>query len=108
MTYDNFELVWSDEFTDTVINQQDWNFEIGRGSGGWGNNELQYYQRDNTTLLDGLLVIEARQEDFSGAQYTSSRLTTQDKFEFRYGRVDVRAALPRGQGLWPAIVDARC
>ncbi len=103
LTYDNFELVWSDEFTDTVINQQDWNFEIGRGSGGWGNNELQYYQRDNTTLLDGLLVIEARQEDFSGAQYTSSRLTTQDKFEFRYGRVDVRAALPRGQGLWPAL-----
>jgi beta-glucanase (GH16 family) len=54
-------------------------------------------------LREGLLVIEARREDFGGKNYTSARLTTEDKFEFKYGRIDIRAALPTGQGLWPAL-----
>ena len=52
---------------------------------------------------DGLLKITAKKEDYEGAEYTSARLLTMDKFEFTYGRVDVRAKLPGGGGTWPAI-----
>ncbi|MEQ9008202.1 MAG: glycoside hydrolase family 16 protein, partial [Ekhidna sp.] len=68
-----------------------------------GNNELQYYREDNTSVSDGYLTIEARKESFNGRSYTSSRLTTEDKFDFNYGRVDIRARLPEGQGIWPAL-----
>ena len=99
----NMTLVWSDEFDGNMLNESKWNYEIGTGSGGWGNNELQYYRRENTSVAGGHLIIEARSEVFSGNNYTSSRLTTQNKFDFKYGRVDVRARLPKGQGIWPAL-----
>jgi len=97
------ELVWSDEFSDASLNTADWNFEIGRGNNGWGNNELQFYQEENTSIEEGNLVIEARRESFGGAEFTSSRLTTQNKQSFRFGRIDIRAVLPEGRGLWPAL-----
>jgi len=103
LEYPGMTLIWQDEFSGSSLNETDWNFEIGRGSNGWGNNELQYYRKENTTVTDGLLTIEAKKEEFSGAAYTSSRLTTQGKFDFKYGRVDIRAALPKGQGIWPAL-----
>ena len=103
LSYDGYTMIWQDEFNGNGLNTNDWNYEIGRGSNGWGNNELQYYREDNTSVSDGFLIIEAKQENFSGAQYTSSRLTTEDKFEFQYGRVDIRAKLPKGQGIWPAL-----
>jgi beta-glucanase (GH16 family) len=102
-TYDGLTLVWQDEFAGTVLNPDDWSFETGTGSNGWGNNELEYYQTDNTILQDGHLVITAKRESKSGSLYTSSRLITKHKQSFRYGRVDVRAALPEGQGIWPAV-----
>lgn len=99
-TYEGMTLVWQDEFSGSELGE-DWTYEFG--GGGWGNNELQYYRDKNTLMREGNLVIEARKENFGGRAYTSSRLITKDKYEFLYGRVDVRAVLPFGQGLWPAI-----
>lgn len=102
-SYDGMTLVWEDNFSGTALNSSDWTFETGRGSNGWGNNELQFYRQENTSIVDGHLVITAKKENFSGAEYTSSRLITKDKKAFQYGRVDIRAALPKGQGIWPAL-----
>lgn len=102
-SYDGLELVWADEFDGTALNTDDWVYEIGTGNGGWGNNELQYYKEENTSIKDGHLVIEAKKEAFGGQEYTSSRLKTQGKQNFRFGRVDIRAVLPQGRGLWPAL-----
>lgn len=102
-TYNEFTLVWSDEFDGTSLNSDNWKHEIGTGSNGWGNNELQYYRSENTSVQDGSLTIEAKKETFSGSNYTSSRIITQDKQEFKYGRIDIRAALPYGRGIWPAL-----
>lgn len=100
-TYPNMDLVWQDEFSGTSLNEGDWTYEIG-GSG-FGNNELQYYRKENTSLVEGHLVITAKAESFGGRDYTSSRIITKGKQEFQYGRIDIRAALPKGQGIWPAL-----
>ena len=102
-TYSNYTLVWSDEFNGTSLNTADWNYEIGNGNSGWGNNELQYYLKENTEVEDGVLTITAKRQSITPYQYTSSRLTTQGKQSFQFGRIDIRAALPKGQGLWPAL-----
>lgn len=101
LTYPGYTLVWQDEFNGTALSS-DWTHEIGNGSGGWGNNELQYYKPENTEVRDGFLVITAKKENFAGYSYTSSRIVTRNKQNFKYGRIDIRAALPRGKGLWPA------
>ncbi len=101
--YAGYNLIWQDEFDGTSLNLADWTFEI------WApytvNNELQYYtdRSDNLYLSDGALVIEAKEESYSGADYTSARIITANKQSFTYGRVDIRAILPEGQGLWPAL-----
>ena len=102
--YEKWDLSWQDEF-DAEINLDYWNFEIGTGNGGWGNNELEYYtaREENVRIENGKLVIEARKEDYLGSKYTSTRMTTLGKKSFDYSRVDVRAKLPEGQGIWPAI-----
>jgi hypothetical protein len=102
-SYDGMQLVWQDEFEGNQLNQNDWSFEAGTGDNGWGNNELQYYRKENTSLEDGYLIITAKKEAYQGREYTSSRIVTQGKQSFRYGRIDIRAALPRGQGIWPAL-----
>jgi beta-glucanase (GH16 family) len=102
-TYAGMDLVWQDEFSGTALNTTDWTFETGTGQDGWGNNELQYYRSENTSLTEGKLVITAEKEAYQGSQYTSSRIVTAGKQEFRYGRIDIRAVLPKGQGLWPAL-----
>ena len=95
-------LVWSDEFNYTGIpDPEKWNMETG--GGGWGNNELQYYTEDNALVENGVLTITAREESVGGYDYTSSRITTQNKFDFKYGRIEARMKLPYGQGLWPAF-----
>jgi beta-glucanase (GH16 family) len=101
-SYANLKLIWADEFEGTSLNETFWNYEIGNNNG-WGNNELQYYKKENTSVKDGYLIIQAKQESAGNQSYTSSRLTTQNKFNFKYGRVDIRAALPKGQGIWPAL-----
>lgn len=101
--YEGLTLVWADEFNGTSVSENDWAFEIGRGGNGWGNNELQYYRKENASIEDGHLVITARRENFEGAAYTSTRMITKGKREFKYGRIDIRARLPKGQGIWPAL-----
>lgn len=104
-SYPGMSLVWSDEFNTNELDQSQWNQEIGNGEGGWGNSELQYYtsSKKNTFVSNGNLIVEARKEDISGFQYSSGRLTTKGKREFKYGRIDIRAKLPKGKGIWPAL-----
>lgn len=109
----NWDLVWSDEFDGGEIDTSTWSFEIGNGHDqgipGWGNEELQYYTDEptNAFLEDDRLVIRAREEQRSDEHgtydYTSARLLTQDAVTVQYGRIDIRARLPEGQGLWPAL-----
>lgn len=99
-------LVWSDEFDSPGSpNPSKWGYDIGTGSGGWGNNELQYYtdRQDNAVISNGTLKIIAKKENYSGSAYTSARLLTKDKFSFKYGKVEARAKIPVGVGTWPAI-----
>ena len=103
MNYEGYSLVWSDEFSGNSLNESDWNYELGTGNSGWGNNELQYYQKENTSVNNGFLTIEVKQQAAGSQMYTSSRLTTRNKQSFKYGRIDIRGAMPKGQGLWPSF-----
>ena len=98
-------MVWSDEFNYSGLpDSTKWNYDVG--GNGWGNNELEYYtdkRLENARVENGNLVIEARKESFMGLNYTSARLLTKNKGDWQYGRVEVRAKLPRGRGTWPAI-----
>ena len=98
--YGGMTLKWQDEFNGSAIDLACWTHELG--AGGWGNEELQEYTADaaNSYLANGNLIIEAREE---GGEYTSARMVTVDKKEFGFGRVDIRAKLPFGQGIWPAL-----
>jgi beta-glucanase (GH16 family) len=101
----NDQLVWSDEFsTDGAPDPAKWGFDLGNGNG-WGNAELEYYtsRPDNVTVQDGVLKITARKENYEGSEFTSGRLLSKNKFAFTYGRVEVRAKFPGGNGTWPAI-----
>ena len=102
-SYSGMTLVWQDEFDGTALNTADWTFETGTATDGWGNHELEYYRPENTAVKDGFLVITAKKENFQSSAYTSSRIKTQDKKAFKYGRVDIRAVLPKGKGIWPAL-----
>ena len=103
----NNELVWSDEFDqDGPVLQDNWNVEtIPPNNGSWWNGELQFYtdKEDNISVEEGLLKITAKYESYEGKNYTSARINTQDKFEFTYGRVEMRAKLPNWEGMWPAF-----
>ena len=112
-TGNNDVLIWSDEFNeDGSPCSENWTYNEGNNNG-WGNNEKQYYKRDdsdNVTIKDGVLKITAIKELYRGYEYTSTRMLTQDKFSFTYGKVEVRAKLPDGGGTWPAIwmLGANC
>ncbi len=99
----DWQLVWSDEFDGDEIDSDKWSPRL------WParqvNDEDQAYtdRPENVRVEDGMLVIEAHREDYEGSSYTSARLHSQDKGDFLYGRFEVRAQLPEGQGTWPAI-----
>ena len=97
-------LSWSDEFNSANIDTSKWNWEIGNNNG-WGNNELEYYtdSSQNSFIQNDCLVIQALKQDYQGFQYTSARMTTQNKFSTIYGRFEMSAKLPFGQGIWPAF-----
>ena len=103
LEYPGMTKVWSDEFNPKTLNTGNWTIETG--GGGWGNNELEYYTGNpkNLFLTGGYLVIEAREETVGSNKYTSARIKTQNKKTFTYGRIDIRAKLPKGQGVWPAL-----
>ena len=103
---EGYKLVWSDEFEGTALNTDNWTAEIGNGSGGWGNAELEYYtdRPQNVKVEDGNLVITAVKEAYSGFQATSARLITLDKVTFKYGYIVASIKLPKtANGLWPAF-----
>lgn len=99
LAHAQWQLVWSDEFNGSI--GPNWVFETG--AGGWGNNELQYYRRENATIENGALVITAKRENFGGASYTSARMKTQGLKTFRFGRIEARMKLPNFMGAWPAF-----
>jgi len=97
------EVIFEDHFDGSSLNETFWNYELGNGCPdlcGWGNNERQLYTKNNVSVSDGNLVITASK---NGTRYESGRLTTKGKVEFQYGMVEVRAMLPKGVGLWPAV-----
>ena len=100
---DGWQLVWQDEFTGESLDTTRWSPNI------WPprkvNDEDQAYtgREKNLRLEDGMLIIEAHREDYEGAKYTSGRIHTAGKGDFLYGRFEMRAKLPRGQGTWPAF-----
>jgi len=101
----NWQIVWSDEFNYTGLpDSSKWDYDTG-GSG-WGNNELQYYSRSDTSnavVRDGLLHIITRKIEKEKNNYTSARLITKNKGDWTNGKIEVSAKLPAGRGLWPAI-----
>ncbi|WP_319479763.1 family 16 glycosylhydrolase [uncultured Draconibacterium sp.] len=102
--FSKLELVWEDNFDGNAVNTDNWTFETG--SGGWGNNELQNYTAgNNATVQDGILTITAEKvnDNKVPGSYTSTRIITSGKQEFTYGRMEIRAKLPSGTGIWPAI-----
>lgn len=98
-----YTLVWSDEFDGTLVDPLKWSYEVN-GNGG-GNNELQYYTdfSENSFIENGSLVIQALKKNYMNKEYTSARLRTLNKGDWKYGRFDIRAKLPYGRCLWPAI-----
>jgi len=107
LTETKYELVWSDEFDYKGLpDSKKWNFDTRGNASGWGNNEAQFYTSENlknAEVKDGFLFINAIKEDFEGKKYTSARLTTRTKGDWLYGKIEVRAKLPEGRGMWPAI-----
>jgi len=100
-----WQQVWSDEFNyNGLPDSTKWTYDVG--GNGWGNNELQYYTQkrmENARVENGNLVIEARREPWQGKNYTSARLLTKGRADWQYGRIEVRARIPKGRGTWPAI-----
>ncbi|MEO1807509.1 MAG: family 16 glycosylhydrolase [Bacteroidota bacterium] len=95
-SYDLFTLVWEEEF-ERSLDPAIWNYETGTGRGGNPDNELQDYRSQNAYVQDGYLVIDLRQEP--NGSYSSARIHTEGKREFQFGRIDIRAKLPQGEGI---------
>jgi beta-glucanase (GH16 family) len=104
---EGWQLVWHDEFDGSSINTKKWEHEVNAQGG--GNDELQYYtsRLQNSYVDDGFLVIRAAKEHYTGPEgtreYTSARIRTKNNGDWKYGRFDIKAKMPYGQGIWPAI-----
>lgn len=105
-TTDYTNLVWSDEFnTDGAPDPKKWTYDLGTGTNGWGNNEKQNYTNlaKNVKIIGGNLVITAIKEASGGSEYSSARIKTQGLYDFKYGKIEMRAKMPTGAGTWPAF-----
>src|SRR6266496_3209301 len=108
LAQNNWVLTWHDEFNGPSIDTSKWTYDTG--GGGWGNQELESYtsRPANASIENGMLVIRAISEDYTGAdgiarKYTSARLKTLGRFSQTYGRFEARIKIPYGQGIWPAF-----
>ncbi|MDW3647955.1 MAG: glycoside hydrolase family 16 protein [Bacteroidia bacterium] len=106
------KLIWSDEFDyEGLPDPTKWSYDLGDACDlpagcGWGNNELQYYTQEslkNARVENGLLTIELHKEKVENRNYSSARLVSKGKGDWKYGKIEVRAKLPRGKGSWGAI-----
>lgn len=99
----NMKLVWVEDFKGNHLDTTVWNHEVNDEGG--GNHELQYYTaRDtNAYVKGGMLHIRGIKEDYKTRHYTSARLTTRYKVGFTFGKMEIRAKIPTGTGMWPAI-----
>lgn len=104
---DDYILIWNDEFNGDQLDLNKWNYQLGTGSEyglwGWGNGESQYYKAENSFIENGVLVIEAKLENFINSNYTSSRINTKNKGDWLYGKFVARMKLPSAGGTWPAF-----
>ncbi len=107
-----WKLVWNDEFSGSKLDTTKWDYQLGAGEqyglNGWGNEELQYYAKENVYVKNGMLVIEARKEEKEGKPYTSGRIRTMKDDETplyatTFGRVEAKIKMPKGDGIWPAF-----
>lgn len=100
-----WNLVWEDEFSGSSLDVTKWEYQTG--GDGFGNNELQYYTNgDNVMVSGGTLKITAQEDTgnaYPGNNYTSSRIRTRNRGDWRYGKMEARIKLPQGQGIWPAF-----
>lgn len=96
-----YKMVWSDEFNGTSLDTKVWNIEEN-GNGG-GNQELQYYRKENVAVANGNLVLTARRENYNNKQFTSGRINSLDKAYFKHGIIQARIKFPKtANGVWPA------
>jgi beta-glucanase (GH16 family) len=106
-TQKTWKLVWADEFDKNGLpDTTRWNYDTRGNDYGWGNNEKQWYtvaKPENCRIENGILVITARKEKTGNKEYSSARMTTKNKGDWKYGKIEVRAKLPTGNGTWPAI-----
>ena len=105
-TSEDWELVWSDEFNGNDINMENWSYDVP--TNGRYNGEIQSYTENNAFVKDGSLILEAREEDITETDgqtynYSSAKLISKGKQKWTYGKVEVKAKMPSGQGIWPAI-----
>jgi len=107
---DQWKLVWSDEFNYFGLpDATKWDYDTGDGCPdlcGWGNNELQYYTRDslkNARVENGRLIIEVHKENIGSREFSSAKLVTRGKQDWKYGKFVIRAKLPTSRGIWSAI-----
>jgi beta-glucanase (GH16 family) len=103
----DWQLVWSDEFETGSLDMAKWSYQTGTGTEygltNWGNNELQYYLEENVVVADSVLTITAKKENVGGKQYTSGRIRTAGKGDWTCARMEFRAKMPVGKGMWTAI-----
>jgi beta-glucanase (GH16 family) len=102
-----YTLLWEDQFDGTELDLTKWDVQTGDGSlyglWRWGNNEAQYYRKENISLRNGTLRIKAIKEDFGGYSYTSARIRTLNKLDFKYGKVEASIRMANTAGLWHAF-----
>ena len=100
-------LVWSDEFDGNALDESKWEVQLGTGGSYglvlWGNNEQQFYRKENITVENGKLRIRSQRENFGGMEYTSGRMRSLNKGDFKYGRMEARIRMDNAGGLWHAF-----
>lgn len=103
----DYTIVWQDEFDGQELDESKWEYQLGDGSQyglwRWGNNEDQYYRKENVSIVNGVLRIKAIREDFANYQFTSARIRSLGKGDFKYGKIEASIRMANTGGLWHAF-----
>ena len=110
-TVHGYSLIFKDDFSDGRLSDANWTYMTGDGSAydvvsGWGNEEQEFYRKENVKVVDGKMIITAKKADAlknKGMPYTSGRIRSKNKVSYKYGRIEARIACPFGSGIWPAF-----